>query len=512
MKTTYIIFPLFLTIVFGRAYTQTAKPNLHVFIAADLNDAKYGVQALGKINKVQQSFETISKSLDYNISYKTFYYDDFNGKTINNFLKASKSVSSNDMLVFYYIGRGLYPNAVAKNPDMEFRNKDYKLNVDEIKNILNSKGGRLALVIADCNETYYKTRSINFTDTSDTLNHNQLTDFEVSDTLILPEVEKKYLALLPADELAYYNSETEKLSQQFLEVANEENTQNNEKTRLEMLLKRLSDYPNIGFPASDKPLTKKFRLLPDLSIVEYTENRNFDCVIDSLYKKRAISDKNDPMNILLDRLIDLPASDDKNRPLVINEKLDDYVIRKLFFTTCGAVSAVNGTKPPSKLSLDYTEIFFSGLSNVMSVSDPAKVQQLSIENLFVPANKTFFQLGKSEKNCPAVNSTSPFYVPDEIPSVTDIQKNFSDYALSPNSQIKQNSRDFLAKVLDVNARIMVKNNSSPGTRPKAFNLDDYLKTLTTNTVKPKKMVIPAGTLTRNINYSKVQSLTILEYY
>lgn len=512
MKYSFIFCLLLSFTVFGQP-----KPKILVMLATDVVDATYGVSTFGKIQKIAQSFNQIKKSLGYDLIYKSWSRSQFESTVISNYLKDSLiKINENDILVFYYIGRGAYKTSADKNPSLEFRNRDEKIELQEIKNQLNTKKGRLKLVMADCYESFPKSRGA-----EESLDENRFSD-STAISLGISDYEKedyekqmRIFSKLSSEEKTYYINTKEAL---FYELSNAIRGTTDfgvREERIVMQLKRLSEYPKIGFPNVKKTLMSRYELLPSLNSKYIIETRrNFDCVIDSLYKLRNILSANAPLNLYLDSLINIPIYVEKDRGIEKVENFDDLIIRKLFFSTCGQISISQGVKSSSSAynKMDYTSSFYKSLSILTDINEIQKIDNLKIDNLLIPTIRTSgFEINKNETKCPSAQPNEIFFLPKNIITTEEIENLFNDYISTKNQNLKTILKNRIIESFEKKAVIEVKKNRfSPNTMQKIekSSLLDYLSEVVKSNVK--KVELPMERVRRNENFSKLISVLIVE--
>ncbi len=486
-----------------------------VMLATDVVDATYGVSTFGKIQKIAQSFNQIKKSLGYDLEYKSWTRSQFEPSIVSSYLKDPLlKINENDILVFYYIGRGAYKTSADKNPSLEFRNKDKKIELQEIKNQLNTKRGRLKLVMADCYESFPKSRGAE--DSLDVIKRNDSTaiwlginDFEKEDY----EKQMRAFSKLSFEEKAYYIWTKEVLFNELNKAIEDTTDFGVRDERITMQLKRLSEYPKIGFPNEKKALLSRYELLPSVnskSIIEI--HRNFDCVIDSLFKLRNILSENVPLNLYLDSLITIPIYVEKDRGIEKVENFNDLIIRKLFFSTCGQVSISQGVKTSAYNKMDYTSSFYKNLSILTDINEIQKIDNLKIDNLLIPTIRTSgFEINKNETECPSAQPNEIFFLPKNIFTTEEIENLFNDYISTKNQNLKTILKNRIIESFEKKAVVEVKKNRfSPNTMPKIekSSLLDYLSEVVKSNVK--MVELPMERVRRNENFSKLISVLIVE--
>ncbi len=491
------------------------KPKILVMLATDVVDATYGVSTFGKIQKIAQSFNQIKKSLGYDLVYKSWTRSQFEPSIVSSYLKDSLlKINENDILVFYYIGRGVYSNPSDKNPSLEFRNKDKKIELQEFKNLLNTKKGRLKLLMADCYESFPKSRgaenSLDITKKDDsTAISLGINDFEKEDY----EKQMRVFSKLSSEEKNYYLNTKEVLFNELYKIIKDSTDFGVRDERITMQLKRLSEYPKIGFPNEKKTLLNRYELLPSVNSKSILETRrNFDCVIDSLFKLRNVLSENDPLNLYLDSLITIPVYVEKDRGIEKVENFDDLIIRKLFFSTCGQISIAQGVKSSTSDKLDYTASFYKSLSTLTDINEIQKIDNLKIDKLLEPNKRTSgFEINKNETKCPNAQPNQIFFLPKGILTSEEMEGLFNDYINTNDLNIKNILKNRIIEVFEKNAVIEVKKSNFSSTsiqKNVKISLIDYLSELAKSRVI--KVELPMERVKRNQNFSKVVSVLIVE--
>lgn len=156
MKKLLLAF-LLLGVVFD-ATSQT----LHAIMVSDVEDAKLGGISLVDEKQILQILETAESGTG--LKLKTYYLNraSFTAKDVRETLNQMR-VGSRDVVFFYYTGLGYYPGqndtfptfklkANALRPLLFFL-KDNELSLDEVGDMLQNKGARLNVVMADCRDT-----------------------------------------------------------------------------------------------------------------------------------------------------------------------------------------------------------------------------------------------------------------------------------------------------------------------------------------------------------------------
>ncbi len=487
---------LFCFLISSSLFAQT--PKIHLLIASDVKDAKYGVLTYGKIEKLNQLFNQVSKSLNYSVKSKYWFEENYNVDAVKRYLKDSLlKIGSNDILVFYYLGRG--ENGLSNaTTELQFRNPKENLSVTAVDALIKNKG-RLAMVIADCYEPFPKSRTAFLGDTNtetkpekETIQTDELDSLEVL-------ARKRHLSKISENEFINYQLIKDSLNKFMDHIVLKSQSEAFFSSKLLMMLKRLSEYPMVGFPENRKSLQRKFDILPDLSL-KYISNRDFSSVIDSLYKKKTLLDFHDPLHIYLDTLIRIPLYDTEERPTTTTERFNDYIVRKVFFSNCGN-TVVSNRKGNSSPHMDYTNSFYKNLSDLMNLTDTKSINKLEIADLLKPP-KVEPIITISDKKCPLVSEKELFYIPKVIFSGREIESKFKAYYTTVDLLLKKKLKDEILDLFVENAKITIQEKSG-----KMMSLD-LAKYLDANNVS--NLVIPVQRIERIKNFSKIKTILIVE--
>lgn len=474
------------------------KPKIHLLIASDVKDAKYGVLTYGKIEKLNQMFNQVSKSLNYSLKQKYWFDENYNADAVTRYLEDSlQKIGANDILVFYYLGRG--ENGINNTiTQLQFRNPKENLSVTAVDALLKNKG-RLAMVIADCYEPFPKSRTAFLANTSSEITPEkeniQVDELDSLDVL----ARKRNLSKISELEYLNYQQTKDSLNKIMDSIVLKEQTVGFLGQKMLMILRRLSEYPKVGFPEDRRSLQRKFDILPDLSL-KYISNRDFSSVIDSLYKKKTLLDFHDPLHIYLDTLIRIPLYDNEERPTTTTERFNDYVVRKVFFSNCGNTMVSNRMDNTSP-NFDYTNSFYKNLSDLMNLTDTKSINKLQIDDLLKPA-KVEPIMKMSDKKCPMVSEKELFYLPKVIFSGREIESKFKAYNNTEDLLLKKKLK---AEILDLfveNAKITIQEKNA---KVQSMELDKYL-----DTSKMPNLVIPIQRIERSQNFSKIKTILVVE--
>ncbi len=133
--------------VYGNPFSQT----LHLVVVGDITDKTFGTISSQSITEIESIFSTSAKYIDYKLQPIFLTNTSFNSDAVKNAINKIKA-QPNDMIVFYYSGYGFYPtNSKSEFPTFKFDDaqKDI-LSLDEVGDLINQKGVRFGLAIADC--------------------------------------------------------------------------------------------------------------------------------------------------------------------------------------------------------------------------------------------------------------------------------------------------------------------------------------------------------------------------
>ncbi|MCP9768491.1 hypothetical protein EGI22_11255 [Lacihabitans sp. LS3-19] len=472
-------------------------------IACDVKDTKYGVETYGKLEKLKQSFGLISKSINYPLKFKYWYEEDFTSELVNKYLRDSLSeIGRNDIVVFYYLGRGETESTSNKTPSkLLFRNPKQALNIQSVNLFLKNKG-RLAMVIADCYEPFSKSRSLFLEDEPiESKQINEIVDTSELDSLQALKI-KKNLSKISESTFTNYIQSKDSLEGIYSRLVKNETNEAVLEQKILLLLKRLAHYPSLGFPEEKRSLQRKFDILPDLSL-KYVSNRDFSCVVDSLYKINALLDFTHPLQVYLDTLIKIPLDDSDERPAVTTERFNEYVIRKMFFSNCGNTVSTNNIGASSP-GFDYTDSFYKNLSILSNSSDTKSINKLEIDNLLKPQKvNPYFAI--SNKTCPSATEKEVYYLPKIIYSGKDIEEKFNAFFMTKDLLAKKRYREEILQIFEKNAKIAIK------TKGKKQIFQPLIEYLNINSqIKPSKIDIPVQRIVRDKTFGKIKTLLVVE--
>ncbi len=140
------------------AFPQT----LHAIFVSDVEDPKLGGISLRDEQKIIQILKTAEWGAG--LKLKTYYHNrsSFTASAIRETVENLR-VRSRDVVFFYYTGLGYYPNANSQFPAFKlkenalqplfvFFSRKPPLSLDEVGDLLQRKGARLNIVMADCRD------------------------------------------------------------------------------------------------------------------------------------------------------------------------------------------------------------------------------------------------------------------------------------------------------------------------------------------------------------------------
>ncbi|MFB9294853.1 caspase family protein [Persicitalea jodogahamensis] len=129
-------------------------------MVSDVEDAQLGGVSLRDEEKILQILKTAEWGTG--LKLETYYHNraSFTASAIRDRLK-SLPVQPRDVVFFYYTGLGHYPNANSQFPAFKLKENAMQqllgrkpaLSLDEVGDMLQQKGARLNIVMADCRDT-----------------------------------------------------------------------------------------------------------------------------------------------------------------------------------------------------------------------------------------------------------------------------------------------------------------------------------------------------------------------
>ncbi|MFB9294854.1 hypothetical protein [Persicitalea jodogahamensis] len=153
---------LFLTFLFLVAVLDAKSQTLHAIMVSDVEDPKLGGISLRDEEAILQILKTAERGTGMKL--ETYYLNrsSFTAKAVRETLSQMR-VDSRDVVFFYYTGLGYYPGSNDKFPTLKLKESalrpllfflnDNSLSLDEVGDILQNKGARLNVVMADCRDT-----------------------------------------------------------------------------------------------------------------------------------------------------------------------------------------------------------------------------------------------------------------------------------------------------------------------------------------------------------------------
>jgi hypothetical protein len=150
MKTKIVFF--FLIAI--ASYAQ--RPRMHLVIAADVEDNAYTVRNFSKEERIKNMFSLVCREMEFDLQIKYLHTFDFgfSSKGVLDSLSKIKILTRDDIVIFYYLGRGYYPNPSSKVPLLEFHDSKKMLSFEQIRKKIIPIKARLSLIVADCDESF----------------------------------------------------------------------------------------------------------------------------------------------------------------------------------------------------------------------------------------------------------------------------------------------------------------------------------------------------------------------
>ena len=151
---------LFLTLfLFGAAFNATSQ-TLHAILVSDVEDPKLGGISLSDEDLIKQILETAKSGAGLKLRTYPHNRASFTASAIRETLE-NLPVLPQDVVFFYYTGLGFYPEAGSQFPSFKLKEnvlqrlsgRNPPLSLDEVGDILQQKGARLNVVMADCRDT-----------------------------------------------------------------------------------------------------------------------------------------------------------------------------------------------------------------------------------------------------------------------------------------------------------------------------------------------------------------------
>ncbi len=133
---------------------------LHAIFVSDVEDPKLGGISLKDEEKILQILKTAESGTG--LKLKEYYHNgaSFTASAIRDRLK-NLPIQPKDVVFFYYTGLGFYPDGNSQFPAFKLKENTLQrltgskppLSLDEVGDILQQKGARLNVVMADCRDT-----------------------------------------------------------------------------------------------------------------------------------------------------------------------------------------------------------------------------------------------------------------------------------------------------------------------------------------------------------------------
>ncbi|MCP9748957.1 hypothetical protein [Lacihabitans sp. CS3-21] len=396
MKTKIVFFFLMTISAFAQ------RPKMHLIIAADVEDNAYTVRNFSKEEKIKNMFSLVSAELGFNLEPKylhTYNYG-FSAKGVLDTLSKLKILTTDDIVIFYYLGRGYYHDQNTKVPLLEFQDTKKMLSFDQIRKKLVPLKARLSLIIADCDESFsllnpgvlphsiIKTsqaipipevfeKAIYAASNAD-FSNNYITEDakdEVSKPLIISEdsiyAEK---CLLELDQLL---TNKKKLKADFDELRH-----------ISLLNDIISAYLQVSYPETlniDRKvdLDSLMNLEKSFYRTKVISYEDYRLLVDSLFRQRAVLDFKSPINVAIRKLFEY----EKKVLVPSSWRFEDPEKLKYFFNTMDdlslKMSKINFDKPLNR-SEEHTKALFARLDTYKSSGFPdgSKYSSDNRKNLF----------------------------------------------------------------------------------------------------------------------------------
>jgi hypothetical protein len=148
-------------LLLGVAFDATSQ-TLHAIMVSDVEDPKLGGVSLSDEAAILHILETAEWGTG--LKLKTYYHNrsSFTASAIRETLENLR-VRSRDVVFFYYTGLGYYPDATSQFPAFKLKESALRpllvffsrkppLSLNEVGDILQQKGARLNVVMADCRD------------------------------------------------------------------------------------------------------------------------------------------------------------------------------------------------------------------------------------------------------------------------------------------------------------------------------------------------------------------------
>jgi len=317
MKTKILFFFL---ITIG-AFAQ--RPQMHLIIAADVEDNAYTVRNFSKEEKIKNMFSLVSAELGFNLQTKylhTYNYG-FSAKGVLDTLSKLKILTLDDIVIFYYLGRGYYNDQNAKVPLLEFQDTKKMLSFDQIRKKLVPLKARLSLLVADCDESYsllnpdVLPHSLIKTSQTETIPEvfqkaiYAATNAEYSNDYLLEDTKHEALEPLFISEDSIYAEKCFLELDQLFTISKKNKADFNELRHISLLNDIISAYSVDSYPAALN-IDKKVDLYSLMNLEEsfyrtkVISYEDYRLLVDSLFRQRAVLDFKSPINVAIRKLFE----------------------------------------------------------------------------------------------------------------------------------------------------------------------------------------------------------------
>ncbi|WP_373511248.1 hypothetical protein [Persicitalea sp.] len=136
---------------------------LHAILVSDVEDPKLGGVSLSDEKQILQILKTAESGTGLKLKEYPHNRANFTAKAVRETLNQMR-IGAQDVVFFYYTGLGYYPDAnsqfpafklkeSALQPLLSFFSSEPPLSLDEVGDILQERGARLNVVMADCRDT-----------------------------------------------------------------------------------------------------------------------------------------------------------------------------------------------------------------------------------------------------------------------------------------------------------------------------------------------------------------------
>lgn len=151
----------FLALLFLGLALDAFPQTLHAIMVSDVEDPKLGGISLSDEKAILQILKTAEGGTGMRL--KAYYHNrgSFTAKAVRETLRRMRVVSR-DVVFLFYTGLGYYPGKNDKFPTFKLKENAFRqllffmdndpLSLDDVGDILQSKGARLNVVMADCRD------------------------------------------------------------------------------------------------------------------------------------------------------------------------------------------------------------------------------------------------------------------------------------------------------------------------------------------------------------------------